>query len=299
MIVIRLRGGLGNQLFQYAAGTSLALHHGVPLKLDTYYYTHHPYRTLALSHFQVTYESASEAEIADFVGKSRLERFFHKQTNYRYCRRAFGQPYYHYDPSFYQLPNHQYLSGYWQSERYFQPHASVVRQHFVPRTPPSEKNARLIDNMKRSESVSLHVRHGDYAVASSASHFFAVLDESYYRAAIRWVQARVTSPQFFIFSDNIAWCRRTFTDVPAAVFVDHNQGEDSYWDLWLMAQCRHHIIANSSFSWWGAWLDAREDKLVVAPRQWFKSDRYQGPRSVYPERTYQLQDQLPHAWTRL
>lgn len=299
MIVLRLRGGLGNQLFQYAAGKSLALHHRVPLKLDTYYYTHHPYRTLALDSFRTDYQQANESEIASFVGKARLEKLFHKKTNYRYCRRAFGQPYYHFYPDFYQLPNHVYLSGYWQSERYFRPHASVIRKHFIPRAAPSEQNAHLIDEMRRTESVSLHVRHGDYAQVSSSSHFFTTLDIDYYRSAIQWMQERVGSPRFFLFSDNIDWCRATFTDLNDAVFVDHNQGEDSYWDLWLMAQCRHHIMANSSFSWWGAWLGEHPNKLVVAPRQWFKANRYQGRSPVYPERTYHLQDQLPDEWIRL
>ena len=298
MIVIRLRGGLGNQLFQYAAGRSLAWHHGVPLKVDAYYYAHHPYRTLALDYFRTDYERASEAEVASFVGATRLERLFHKKTNYRYCRRAFGQPYYHFYPDFYQLPTPLYLSGYWQSQRYFQPYTAALREHLRPRAIPSGKNARLISEMQRSESVSLHVRHGDYTQATSSSHFFAPLDVDYYRSAIRWMQERVSNPRFFIFSDDIAWCRSTFADLPDTVLVDHNRSEESYWDLWLMAQCRHHIMANSSFSWWGSWLDERPDKHVVAPRRWFKTNRYRGRSPVYPERTYHLQDQLPDDWIR-
>lgn len=297
MIVLRLRGGLGNQLFQYAAGQSLALYHRVPLKLDTYYYSYHPYRTFALDHFHTEYEQADEAEITSFVGKTRLEKLFHKKTNYRYCRRAFGQPYYHFYPDFYQLPNDIYLSGYWQSERYFRPYASVIRKHLVPRAAPNEQNARLIDEMRRTQSVSLHVRHGDYT-NPSFDDFFATLDVSYYNAAIRRMRQQTNAPRFFVFSDDIPWCRQTFADLDAT-FVAHNQGKDAYWDLWLMAQCRHHIIANSSFSWWGAWLDERPDKRVIAPRQWFTSNHYRGRSPVYPERTYHLQDQLPDEWIRL
>ena len=299
MIVIRLRGGLGNQLFEYAAGKSLAYHHGVPLKVDPYYYRLHPNRSVVLDRFHTDYEIATAQEINQLVGRTRVEKFFHKKTHYRYCRQAFAQPYYHFYPDFYQLPAHVYLSGYWQSERYFQPYLDTFREQLVPREAPSEANQKLIEEMNTTQSVSLHVRHGDYVAKPSADHFFAPLEETYYRAAITFIRQKISAPRFYVFSDNIEWCRRTFADLESAVFVDHNREAQSYWDLWLIAQCRHHVMANSSFSWWGAWLNKHSDKIVVAPQRWFAADYYRGKHPVYPERAYNLKDQLPDGWFRL
>ncbi len=297
MVIQRLRGGVGNQLFQYAAGKALTLHHRVPFKIDPYYYTHHPYRTLVLDKFKTDYVRAPEQDITAFIGSTKVQRYFHKKTSYRYCREAFAQPYYHFYEEFFNLPSSVYLSGYWQSERYFEPYASVIREHLVPREPMSEKNTALKQRMQATQSVSVHVRHGDYQSAAYTG-FFAIQPPAYYRRAINTLRERLDNPTFFFFSDDISWCKQTFAD-QQAVFVDHNSGEQAYWDLLMMANCQHHIIANSSFSWWGAWLNPRPDKLVIAPQQWFTTNHYSGKNPVYPERTYNLKDQLPNGWIRL
>ena len=226
-----------------------------------------------------------------------MQRYFHKKTSYRYCREAFAQPYYHFYEEFLNLPSSVYLSGYWQSERYFEPYASVIREHLVPRESMSEKNTALKQRMQATQSVSVHVRHGDYQSAAYTG-FFAIQPPAYYRRAINSLRERLDNPTFFFFSDNISWCKQAFAD-QQAVFVDHNSGEQAYWDLLMMANCQHHIIANSSFSWWGAWLNPRPDKLVIAPQQWFTINCYSGKNPVYPERTYNLKDQLPDGWIRL
>lgn len=297
MIVQRLRGGLGNQLFQYAAGKSLALHHGVPFKLDTYYYTLHPYRTVAIDKFKTEYTLAQKQEVAAFVGSTKVERYFHKKTLYRYCSSAFAQPYYHFYEGFFDLPNNIYLSGYWQSERYFQPFASVMREQLVPQESMSSENVALKQQMMNSPSVSIHIRHGDYQ-AKAYSGFFAIQEVSYYQKAIQVMRERIENPAFFVFSDDIPWSRQVFADLEAT-FIDHNHGEQAYWDLVLMSNCKHHIIANSSFSWWGAWLNPRADKIVIAPQRWFVTNHYTGRNPVYPTREYNLKDQLPDGWIRL
>ncbi len=283
-------------MFQYAASKALALHHGVPLKLNTYYYSHHPYRTLGLDKFRTDYVQAPERDVSAFVGKTKAQRYFHKRTNYRYCRRAFAQPYYHFYEEFLDLPSSVYLSGYWQSERYFLPYASAIREHLVPRAPMSDRNAALKQRTQATQSVSVHVRRGDYQKSEYAS-FFAVQPLAYYQQALKTLREQLDNPTFFFFSDDIAWCKQTFAD-QEAVFIDHNSGAQAYWDLLLMASCKHHIIANSSFSWWGAWLNPRPDKRVIAPQRWFTTNYSAGKNPVYPERTYHLKDQLPDGWIR-
>jgi hypothetical protein len=152
--------------------------------------------------------------------------------------------------------------------------------------------------MQEQESVSVHIRHGDYATKKYQG-LFGLLEPAYYRRAMEKMAEKIAKPYFFFFSDDMDWCRDTFGDVKNATFVEHNRGPASYWDMLLMSNCRHHILANSSFSWWGAWLNPHADKQVIAPQNWFRQTYYKGKNPTYPDRNYLLKDQLPDAWTRL
>jgi hypothetical protein len=134
-------------------------------------------------------------------------------------------------------------------------------------------NAELKEEIGNTNAVSLHVRRGDYVHNSTNAATYEVCSLDYYRASIRHMAERIQQPKFFIFSDDIAWVKNNLKiDFPHH-YVDCNHGEESYNDMRLMSLCQHHIIANSSFSWWGAWLNPNREKIVIAPKNWFAIER--------------------------
>lgn len=298
MIILRLRGGLGNQLFQYAAARALADHHRTELKLDLYYYKKHPYRKFELDRFAIPLTIATRGEVHKFTGSNLIRRYINKRENYFGCPRVFAQPHYHYYPDWLNLPDDLYLSGYFQSEKYFNTISDKIRQWYVPSTTLDERNAALLEEMKTKESVSLHVRRGDYTAATFNS-FFGTLPDDYYRRAVMHINEQLKNPSFYIFSDDIEWCRKNLNIGDDAVFVGYNRGADSFKDILMMAGCKHNIIANSSFSWWGAWLNNNRDKVVIAPGKWFNQSYYMGKGNVYPTRYYNTNDLIPSGWLRL
>src|SRR5688572_638883 len=162
MIILRLRGGLGNQLFQYAAARALAEHHGTGLKLDLYYYKKHPYRKFDLDKLNVPFEEASRQEVYAFTGSNPWQRFLNKRENYLRCPSVFAQPHYHFFADWFRLPAALYLSGYFQSEKFFAPLREQVRNWYTPRVPLDTQSSDIVAQMQQTNSVSLHVRRGDY-----------------------------------------------------------------------------------------------------------------------------------------
>jgi hypothetical protein len=298
MIIVRLRGGLGNQLFQYAAGRSLSLHHDVDLRFDLYTYRKHPYRTFELSKFLIPAVEATRAEVHRFTGSNPVIRYLNKRSNYFYCPRVCAQPHYHFFEDFFTLPPDIYLSGYWQSEKYFSEVSNIIRNEVQPLVALDVRNLALQNRLKTQESVSVHVRRGDYVSSTAYGSFFGALEKSYYDQAIEIIKKRVAMPTFYFFSDDLAWCRDNFQHLQAE-FIDHNTGVDSYKDLLLMSSCSHNIIANSTFSWWGAWLNQNPRKNVIAPARWFRSSYQTKKEPAYASRIYNTKDLIPEAWVKI
>lgn len=294
MIIVRLRGGLGNQLFQFAAAYSLAHHKGVELKSDLYTYIKHPLRKYELGHFNIQLPEATRDEVHRFTGSNFLVRYLNKKNNYFNCPGVFAQPHYHFYEDFFSLPDPIYLSGYWQSEKYFTNVANDIKKVVTPRVPMDERNKDIISSMS-SNSVAIHIRRTDY----NPNSFFQPMGLDYYRRAFQAIQEKIDKPQYFVFSDDITWSRQQLTDLPNAIFVDHNKGDDSFKDLLLMSSCKHQIIANSTFSWWAAWLNDFKDKTVIAPQTWFHNTWVTKKEPVYPSRFYNTKDLVPSTWVRL
>lgn len=297
MIIVRLRGGLGNQLFQYAAGKALAQYHQVDLALDLYTYKKHPYRKFELANFNIDAPEASREEVHRFTGSNPVIRYLNKRENYFHCQGVFAQPHYHYYHDFFSLPPDIYLSGYWQSEKYFSNIPGLIREQFTVSQPLDSRNAELSLKLSAGNSIAVHVRRGDYTNATYGS-FFGGLSEEYYMDAIEKLEREIPDPVFYFFSDNQEWCKKTFSGVKAE-FIDHNQGTDSFKDLVLMSYCRHNIIANSTFSWWGAWLNENPEKKIIAPAQWFRLNFLAKKEPVYASRFYNTEDLIPASWTRM
>ena len=292
MIISNLLGGLGNQMFQYAAARALSLARGQPLRLDISgfadYRLHQGFELQRV--FNCSTDIANAAEVRSILGWQSvplIRRVLARPALAAFRRAAFiVEPHFHHWPEIMDVPQDCYLLGYWQSEKYFQNVESVIREDFAFKPALVNRNMELAEQISQVNAVSLHVRRGDYAQdpKTNVTHGLCSLD--YYRAAIQHIAAKVEQPHFFIFSDDMDWVKAQLKiDLPCH-YVDHNHGAESYNDMRLMSLCRHHIIANSSFSWWGAWLNTYPDKIVVSPRRWFASANI-------------TKDLFPHGWLAL
>jgi hypothetical protein len=176
--------------------------------------------------------------------------------------------------------------GYWQSYRYFSDVAAPVAAEFEPVEVLSSVSQVLADRIAETPSVAVHVRRGDYVTLPSAANFHGVLPLGYYAQAMESIHLTEPQAHFFVFSDDLAWCKAHLPGDLPMTFVGHNAGSDAWQDLTLMSHCRHHVIANSSFSWWGAWLaDQRwgvTGRRVIAPKRWFAGQQQVSP-DRYPE----------------
>jgi hypothetical protein len=262
-------------MFQYAAARALALRNDAALALDiSGFESHGLHQGFELQRvFRGPFEVASDSDIHRVLGwqsPAGIRRILARRPFARLFRtRLTVEPHFQYWPGIQSLPKDRYLSGYWQSERYFADAAPQIRDDFTFRLPPEGRNAELAGQVSRAASVSLHVRRGDYVSNPRTAATHGLCSQEYYQAAIRHVAERVQQPHFFVFSDDIAWVQANLKIEFPCIHVQHNRGAESYNDMRLMSLCRHHIIANSSFSWWGAWLNQGKDKIVVAPQRWF------------------------------
>lgn len=278
MVISNIIGGLGNQMFQYAAGRALSLARGQLLHLDisgfANYGLHQGFELQRV--FNCPVAIATEDEVHAILGwqfSSGIRRIVARPSLAVFRSRDFVvEPHFHYWSEIRNVPQDCYLVGYWQSEKYFKDVAAIIRSDFTFKAPLENLNADLAEQIKQVNAISLHVRRGDYAKNSKtmAIHGLCALD--YYRAAIRYVSNQVEHPYFFIFSDDIGWVKDNLKMNFPCQYVEHNHGADSYNDMRLMSLCHHHIIANSSFSWWGAWLNPNPDKIVIAPNKWFVNE---------------------------
>jgi hypothetical protein len=276
-VIVRLMGGLGNQLFQYATGHAVAKRLGVPLLLDRTFLDSRPPgmdwtpRAFELDAFRAPIAFADPEEVRRFRRPidgpvhRRLQRALPFLYPAVHLERAPG-----YDPGILRHKAPLYLEGFFQHERYFADAADALRNDlFVPRERPDARNAALLQAMTAGITASVHVRRGDYVTNAASNRFHGVCPPEYYARAAAELAQQHGVERFFVFSDDPEWTRANLSLPRPAEHVSHNTERAAHWDLYLMKHCRHHIIANSSFSWWGAWLDARPDSVVIAPAQWF------------------------------
>ncbi len=297
LVITRLIGGLGNQMFQYATGRALALRGRAALKLDVTGFAAvgaHTKRWDELDSFSIQGGAASDADLARFgrTGKPRSPRLDRVLRLLRIGRPdgawpIYREPHFHFDPAVPELRPPVYLDGYWQSERYFSDIAGVLRQEFTAKAPLDRENAALAEAIDAVNAVSLHVRRGDYVGDPTTNRFHGICSPDYYQRAVDYITARAGGPHLFVFSDDRQWTRANLRFAAPTTFVGANSPDCGYRDMQLMARCRHHIVANSSFSWWGAWLNPSPEKIVVAPSRWFNQARSD------------TRDLIPEDWVRL
>jgi hypothetical protein len=298
MIIVRLSGGLGNQMFQYAAARRLAHIHGTVLKLDTSRLDRtNPLdtpREYELGCFRITAgkAAAGECETCENLGKKRLNPVYRLLQKFGFLPSKSGFRYYResrfsFDGRVLRLPDNICLDGYWQSEKYFRDIRDIITAEFTLPAGPVGMNLRLAEQMAACNSVSLHVRRGDYIANPAAACYHGTCGIGYYSGAIEEIKKRVALPHLFVFSDDPEWTVTNLkSDIPVT-FISHNDTSQGGEDLILMSLCKHNIIANSSFSWWGAWLNRNPDKTVIAPAKWFEDP------------AIDTKDLIPEGWVRL
>ncbi len=287
MIITQVRGGLGNQMFQYAAGRALAVRKNTEFILDvSAYEANAMHQGFELQRVFISKEKiASSTDIKTLLGwKSPLlmRRILARPYFGLIRRNTFVvEPHFNYWPDINSASRDCYLQGYWQSEKYFDSIIPSIRENFKFILPMSEQNKSIAAKIGQVNSISLHVRRGDYAnnPKTNATHGTCTL--KYYREAILHIADTVENPHFFIFSDDMKWVRDNLELQFPYQYIDHNRGLENYNDMRLMSLCQHHIIANSSFSWWGAWLNKNQDKIVIAPKNWFLINSL--TNDLYPE----------------
>ena len=285
-VVVGLSGGLGNQMFQYATGRSLAVRLGAPMVLDLSWFGGQVERQFALNPFRIVAVQRSQYPWLPPRGRAVASRFSRRWLPSMMGVSVWREPHFHYSSDFTSLCEPLFLEGYWQSERYFREIRPLLLREFALRESLPIACAKLLDEINKCDAICVHVRRGDYLSNPVAAKVHGTCTVDYYRSGIGELCQGLASPHCFVFSDDPDWVRASLTfDFPMTV-VDVNGSKDAHLDLALMAACRHFLIANSSLSWWGAWLGTHADKRVIAPKRWFlTSDK-------------DTRDLLPESWQR-
>jgi len=286
MIITQLCGGLGNQMFQYAFGKRLSIHHKTELLLDLSWYKLNKtdtQRNYSLDAFNLPQHFASPEQIKTIIGSgnSKLFTIFNLHS-----RRAFiKQQGVAYSEKYTQAPKECYLQGYWQSEKFFEAVKDSVALSFsLNDNILSKIDQKFLNNIHNSNSISIHIRRGDYINNALTHKTHGVCDTGYYLKALEYISKKMKDCHAFVFSDDISWVKQNLKlPLPAT----YSKSYTDYEEMYFMSQCKHHIIANSTFSWWGAWLNESPEKIVIAPEKWFNDS------------SIDSSDLIPTQWTKL
>lgn len=285
MIIIKIMGGLGNQMFQYAYAKALHVK-GYDVKLDHSFIQKQPvHNGFGLKHYRIDLDTASNDNLKNFYSNGFLYKFLNR---FNFARSHYlKEKTLPFSPALATPKENVYVEGYFQTERYFESIRTVLLEQFQPAEPFSAyiqtiKNS--IENMPFT--ISLHVRRGDYLNAAALS-YHGLCTLQYYQKAMQYFKSNYQNITYVVFSDDIAWVQENMS-IDNAIYI-RDEGQGPHEDIYLMSLCQHNIIANSSFSWWGAWLNQNPNKIVIAPKQWFADAKMQA----------QSDDIVPKCWIRL
>ena len=291
MIVTRIDGGLGNQMFQYAYGLYLATKHQTELALDLSSFRTGPQHGYMLDRFQITgtplradqaqwlphrYRD-SAVELKTSWLRNRLSDWLNPSVLHRVKERPFG-----FDRKYLAARDQSYLVGYWQSEKFFPGLRGELLKQFVPVSMISEPSQRIIERMQSTASIALHIRRGDYISNPATADLYEQLSIDYYRSSLERFAAQHREVQVFVFSNDLAWCRKHLELPFPTHFVDHTRQSTAYEDLVMMSHAMCNVIANSTFSWWAAYLNHRPDRMTFAPERWFRPGTLDGTHLPCP-----------------
>ena len=273
MIILKIQGGLGNQMFQYAAGRNLSISLDTEIKLDITSYNNDVKREYELKHFSIKDIHAYESEIALW----RMPEIFHDRYRKRILwylpfsyPKHFREKKIDFDNRFLNIHNNCYVEGYFQSEKYFLNSESILRKEFVKKNTKFKNIHFLSEIDSKKEAVSIHIRRGDYISEKKINNIFFVCDLNYYQNAINYINEKIKNPTYFVFSDDLDWARDNLNFLSDVVYIDYKDksNSSSVEEIILMSKCKNHIISNSSFSWWGTWLCQKKDQINISPKKW-------------------------------
>jgi hypothetical protein len=294
MIIVKVIGGLGNQMFQYALGHALSINLGVDFKLDiSSFYRQQIHNGFELEKiFNCKVDIATQQDINNILSWQSLPIInkFIASKYFSWLRKKtfIIEPHYHYWEKVWNIPDNSYLVGYWQSEKYFKNVKEQINKDFIFKSPLDDKNIYYTELIQKYNSVSIHVRRGDYIKNVRANKTHGICGNEYYDKALAFILKKVKNPHFFIFSDDIAQARSIIKRINSPYyFVDNNKEIYSYNDMRLMSLCKNNIIANSSFSWWAAWLNSNQGKIIIAPKQYIA------------DKSYNIKDLFPLEWVKI
>lgn len=294
MVTVLLNGGLGNQLFQYAAAKSLSLHHKVPLQIDISSFLREDLpelevpRDFELYKFTGVHDATcvlskeQNKEVVDFLQKKSLAKLLPN-----HCRKIYSERFYHFDSNFFKSRKHVLLKGQWQSEKYFSPYKAFFSNALQLKPELVENCQAKATTLQTINSVSVHVRRGDYLRKQIIFDWHGVMGKDYYEKAFCVLAEKIGNFTPYYFTDDPEWVKENLMSLKEGELISGVHSKTHYEDFYLISKCRHNIIANSSFSWWGAWLNDNPEKVVVGPEKWFD----QGPKDTY--------DILPTEWIRI
>ena len=275
MIVIKIKGGLGNQMFQYAIAKAFSLETKRPFQLDISIFESYKLHNFGLHHFNIQ----SNFYQPESIWKIRFKKLFYKVVFYNEDHHAFN-----FNPNLIQTKSDiLFLEGYYQTQKYFLKYEKEIRTDFEIVSPLKQQTIETVAYMQTVNSVSIHFRRGDYI----GNPVHETDNTTYYKDAIQLIESKIEHPVYFLFSDDIPWVKENFTSNFETHFVDFNDASTNFEDLKLMASCKHNIIANSSFSWWGAWLNKNPNKIVIAPKKWFNTEKV-NTSDIIPENWIKL-----------
>lgn len=293
---MQLKGGLGNQMFQYAFGKYLASRNNTNLVLDTsFLQSKLPFKKWAtpmqyeLHIFNVVASLKSNIISSNFVlyPFAKAEHWIRTRW-YENKYNCVSEPVSGFDAEILKTKDNSYVKGNFQSEIYFKSIENELRSDFIFVQKLDKINADWEEQILNSNAVSVHIRRGDYISIKRNTQKFASLSQDYYQRAIKTISDKISNPVFFIFSDDINWAKNNLEFSSPAFFVANNNNADSsYKDMQLMSLCKHNIIANSTFSWWAAWLNNNPEKIVIAPDKWYVDKSVNSP------------DIIPNSWIKL
>lgn len=284
MTIIKVIGGLGNQMFQFALFLIMK-DKGLDVKLDISefktYTLHNGFELSNVFCFDTSDMLANETQIAElkdlksnFKIRKLIGKLIFRNTNIFVKNTHFLEPNFSkFIPEIWEMKN-KFLEGYWQNEKYFIDAQKTVREIYTWKN-ISQKNEQYATQMQDENAVALHIRRLDrpknfkeilYRIR--LSFVWRICKKSYYLKAIQRIRNEVKNPKFYIFTDNLTWVRKNIIMTDDFEFIDWNRGHDSNQDMYLMSKCKHNIISMSSFSWWGAWLNNNPNKIVIAPKKW-------------------------------
>lgn len=278
-------------MFQYAFAYAFAKTHASEFKLDISGFDSYELRHYALDSFCIIEEIATNNETNSLKYKCEniwikfIRKLIRQQT-------PFANSYYteygfQFDKNVCSKQGNVYFEGYWQSENYFLNYREGLLKLFKLKYPPHERSSYFQQRILATEAVGLHVRRGDYITNVRTNSILGTCDLDYYRQAVSLFESKLLKPHFFIFSDDLVWAKENLNFINNISFVELGEEILDHEEMWLMSQCQHNIIANSSFGWWGAWLNQNPDKIVIAPQRWFR------------DTSINTRDLLPDSWIRL